>query len=204
MKLVLATKNKGKIREIKRILSQKGLEVEVLGLDSFPDIGKIDEPYETFEQNSLHKARFVAQKTNLLTLADDSGIEVDALGGKPGVYSARYSGENTTDEKNIEKLLKEMAGVPYEKRGAQFRCVMVLYSPNGDYVVVNGIWRGKITFEPQGSGGFGYDPIFFDETVGMTAASMDIDTKNRLSHRGKALKKLSSILPHFLEMVDNR
>ncbi len=203
MKLVLATKNKGKIKEIRKILSQKRLDVEVLGLDSFPELRDIDEPYETFEQNSLHKARFVAQKTGLLALADDSGIEVDALQGRPGVYSARYAGENATDEENIGRLLQELKNIPYEKRGAQFRCVMVLYAPTHDYVVVNGIWRGRIIFKPEGKNGFGYDPIFFDETLGMTAASMDMETKNRVSHRGKALKKLSYLLPHFLNMLKN-
>lgn len=202
MKLVIATKNKGKIKEIKRILEQKKIDIEVLGLDNFPEIDKIEEPYDTFEQNALAKAKYVAEKTKFITLSDDSGLEVDALGGRPGVHSARYAGDDATDEENIKKLLKEMEHIKEdEKRGAQFRCVMVLYSPLGDYVVVNGVWRGRITKIPMGDMGFGYDPVFFDEKLGKTAASMDLDTKNNISHRGEALKKLTQILPSFLNML---
>ncbi len=199
--LVVATRNKGKLKEIKQMLHKRGLEIEVRGLEEFPSIGEVPEPGETFEENAIFKARFVAQRLGRIVLSDDSGLEVDALNGRPGVYSARFSGEGATDERNNAKLLEMLRSVPPHKRGAQFRCVMVLYSPEGDYVLTQGIWRGRIATEPSGDGGFGYDPIFIDEEKGMTAASMDMETKNRRSHRGRALLKISTLMENFFAMV---
>ncbi len=161
MKLVLATKNKGKIKEIEDIILKKDLGIELLSLRDFPEIGDIPEPEQTFEGNALYKARYVCEKTGYAALSDDSGLEVDALSGRPGVYSARFAGEGATDEEKNKKLLGLMKDIPFDRRGAQFRCVMVLYAKTGDYVVTQGIWRGKIAFQPEGDQGFGYDPIFF-------------------------------------------
>ncbi len=201
VELIVATGNRGKLREIKKIVEDLGLDVEVKGLRDISFEEEVPEPGDTFEENALFKARFVANKLNSVVLADDSGLEVDALGGKPGVYSARFSGEGATDEKNNTKLLHMLKGVPLSQRGARFRCVMVLYSPTGDYVLTQGEWRGKITLEPQGENGFGYDPIFFDEELQMTAACMDMETKNSRSHRGQALAKLTQLMEGFFSIL---
>jgi len=201
MDLILATRNNGKIREIENIILKKNLNINLLSLKDFPEISHIPEPEETFEGNALYKARYVCERTGCVTLSDDSGLEVDALDGKPGVYSARFAGEGATDEENNQKLLKLMQGIPFEKRGAQFRCVMVLYAKTKDYVLTQGIWRGKIALKPQGEQGFGYDPIFFDENLGKCAAMLSIDEKNKVSHRAKALEKMSKLIKPFFEML---
>jgi len=201
MKLVIATRNQGKIREIKKILEKNRLNITLLCLEDFPAIGDIPEPGETFEENALYKAKYVSEHTGIFALSDDSGLEVDALQGKPGVYSARFAGPSATDEENNQKLLYMMKDIPLEERGAQFRCAMVLYSPTGDYILTQGIWRGKIALTPKGEGGFGYDPIFIDENLGRTAASLDTETKNNLSHRGIALRKMVKLMASFFECL---
>ena len=152
------------------------------------------EDQDSFEGNAYKKAKSVARVINEIILADDSGLEVDILNGQPGVFSARFSGENATDEKNNEKLLKMMEGVPEEKRGAQFRCVLVLMLPNGKSFKVEGICRGRIADRPYGNEGFGYDPIFIPEGYNITFGQMGKDEKNRISHRFLALKKLKEIM----------
>lgn len=201
MELVLATRNQGKIREINNIILKKNLNINVLSLEDFPDISHIPEPEETFEGNALYKAKYVCEKTGHVTLSDDSGLEVDALDGKPGVYSARFAGDKASDEENNRKLLEALKDVPFERRGAQFRCVMVLYANTKDYVLTQGIWRGKIALKPEGNQGFGYDPIFFDENLGKCAAMLSIDEKNRVSHRAKALEKISKLIKPFFEIL---
>ena len=201
MELVLATRNQGKIREIKNIILKKNLNINVLSLEDFPDISHIPEPEETFEGNALYKAKYVCEKTGHVTLSDDSGLEVDALDGRPGVYSARFAGDKASDEENNRKLLEALKDVPFERRGAQFRCVMVLYANTKDYVLTQGIWRGKIALKPEGNQGFGYDPIFFDENLGKCAAMLSIDEKNKVSHRAKALEKISKLIKPFFDML---
>ncbi len=203
MKLVIASRNKGKIKEIKKIFEAEKISITLMGLDEFPFIESVPEPADTFEGNALFKAKYVCEKTGLVVLSDDSGLEVDALNGRPGVYSARFAGEDATDEKNNKKLLELMKDIEDNKRGAQFRCVMVLYSPTGDYVLTQGIWRGKIALSPQGDRGFGYDPIFYDESLGKCAATLSSEEKNQVSHRGKALKKLIHMIVPFFKIIGN-
>lgn len=193
--IVLATRNKGKIAELSAMLESFGLEVK--GLADFPDIGEIMEDGETFHENSLKKAREVAGQTGLVAVADDSGLEVDALGGAPGVYSARYAGEDADDEANNQKLLEALGGIPDGKRSARFKCVMTACAPNGETLTAEGAWEGRITKAPKGDQGFGYDPVFFDPEAGKTAAQMDRESKNARSHRGEALRKLIAGWPEF-------
>jgi XTP/dITP diphosphohydrolase len=154
----------------------------------------IVEDGHTFLENALKKARILSEYTGKIALADDSGLEVDVLGGEPGLYSARYAGEDATDETNNRKLLAKLAEVPPEKRAATFRCVLVLYHPDGTYKSFEGLWRGRIHDKPIGSGGFGYDPVFFLPDRGMTVAQLPDAVKNRISHRGQALYQLKESL----------
>ena len=157
--VVLASHNKGKIAEFNELFKDFGLDVK--GLDQFPEIGDIPEPGETFLENAIIKAQTVANITGLVAVADDSGLVVDALDGAPGVFSARYSGEGATPEKNNIKLLKELEGIEEEKRTARFVCVMVAATPDNIRIQSRGEWEGQITFELSGEQGFGYDPLFF-------------------------------------------
>mgnify|MGYP006285067971 FL=1 len=186
--IVLATRNKGKVTELSGKLQEYGLEVK--GLDDFPEVPEIVEDGATFHENSLKKAREVAEITGLVAVADDSGLEVDALGGAPGVHSARYAGVDADDAANNGKLLRELSGVPVERRTARFKCVMTACSPQGETLVTEGAWEGRIAMQPRGEHGFGYDPLFYDPEADMTAAQMDRETKHRRSHRGKALARL--------------
>ncbi len=196
MKLVLATKNKGKIAEIKEFLSDvKGLEV--LSILDFPEdkIPPIEETGKSFEENAFIKAFTVAKATGLPALADDSGLEVDALGGKPGVRSARFGGEGITDAERNKKLLSLLENVPSKERSARFRCCMVLVvPPEFEKYVAEGVCEGYITTEPRGSHGFGYDPIFYLPKYGKTMAELTRSEKNKISHRGKALEKMKEII----------
>ncbi len=204
MDLVIATRNNGKLREIKAML--KGTRIRVLSLDDFPGCPEVVEDKETFRENALKKARAVAEYTGKIALADDSGLSVDALGGAPGVYSARFSGPGADDLKNNRKLLRMMKDVPDERRGAQFVCVMALVGRGqstgfGTEKTVKGIVRGRITREMRGPRGFGYDPLFYYSPKGMTFAQMGPEEKNRVSHRARALAKIKDIinkmqLPH--------
>ena len=191
-KIVLATGNPGKVREIRRILGELGVEVvpqTELG------VGDADETGSSFVENALIKARHASLMTGLPAIADDSGLAVDALDGRPGVYSARYSGAGATDESNIDKLLQELAGVPDEKRTAAFHCCAVYVSADDSTsLVAEGRWPGRILAERRGTGGFGYDPVFYDPDCGRTAAELGPELKNALSHRGKALTALAGML----------
>ncbi len=198
--VVLATSNKGKIAEFKELL--KEFELTVKGLDDYPEIGEIPEPGETFLENAIIKAQTVANITGLIAVADDSGLEVDALDGRPGVYSARYSGEGATPAKNNLKLLEELKGVDESKRTARFVCVMVAATPDNIRIQSRGEWNGRIAFELSGSEGFGYDPLFFDPELGCVSAEMTRETKNSRSHRGKALRSLMAQWADFQKKVN--
>ncbi len=167
----------------------RDLDIEVLSLRSYPDVPEVEEDGLTFFENALKKASEVSRHTREAVLADDSGLEVDALGGEPGIHSARYSGPAATDATNNQKLLRMLRDVPREKRGAAFRCVLVLYRPDGQSESFEGAWRGEILFEPRGTMGFGYDPLFLDEQQGLSAAELPPEIKNRISHRGRAFAK---------------
>lgn len=190
MKLVLATKNSGKVVEFRRILNELGAtNLEVSGLDAFPEIGEIDETGATFEENSLLKARTICKLTGLPALADDSGICVDALNGAPGLYSARYSGNG--DAANNEKLLAALVDVPEEKRGAYFICVAAYVRPDGFEKVAEGRFYGKIMHQVKGAGGFGYDPLFQPEGLNCSSAELSPEEKDAISHRGKAMRAIA-------------
>ncbi len=191
-KIVMASGNAGKIREIARLLEGLGIEVVAqseLGVEDAIESGT------TFAENSLIKANHATLATGLPAIADDSGLAVDVLDGAPGVYSARYSGVDATDDKNIDKLLSEMQGIGDDSRGAAFHCVATFIMP-GDALplVAKGEWRGTILETRQGSGGFGYDPVFLDPQSGMSAAELSAEQKNARSHRGKALLELVGLL----------
>lgn len=196
--IVLATRNKGKIREFASLLAPFSLAV--LGLDDFEGIADVEETGVTFAENALLKACAASRATGLVAVADDSGLEVDALGGSPGVYSARYSevpGAPATDERNLRKVLDALQGVPFEKRTARFRCCMAACTPAGEQMTAQGRWEGVLTEEPAGSNGFGYDPVFFDRELGCTAAQMEAAVKNSRSHRAKAVAALLAQWPFF-------
>lgn len=196
--IVLATRNKGKVAEFSSLLAPFGLTV--LGMDAFPDIDEVEETGTTFVENARLKAETVSRATGLVAVADDSGLEVDALDKAPGVYSARYSAtltEAATDERNIEKLLRAMRDVPMGKRGARFRCAMAACAPGGETLLAQGAWEGLIAEEASGTNGFGYDPVFFDPEYGCTAASLSKEEKNRRSHRAMAVGVLLQLWPPF-------
>lgn len=187
MELVVATGNRGKLREIRRLLAETG--IEVLGLDAFPELPEVEEDGETFEANARKKAETVARHTGRLTLADDSGLAVAALDGQPGVRSARYAGERAGDDDNNRKLLAALEGVPAECRQAAFHCAMALCRPGGECRVFHGEVAGVILTAPRGEGGFGYDPLFLVREYGKTMAELPMEVKNRISHRGQALRQ---------------
>jgi XTP/dITP diphosphohydrolase len=193
VKIVLASGNAGKLRELHAILQPLGYELisqSAFGLESPPETGT------TFLANALLKAHHAAEKTGLPALADDSGIEVDALGGRPGVYSARYAGEGATDRENLEKMLAELGSVPDERRTARYQCVIVLTRGIHDAnpLVAQGSWEGRILTVPRGAGGFGYDPIFQPAGLAVSAAELTAADKNARSHRGQALRALAAKL----------
>lgn len=200
MELLLATENEGKIREIKQML--KGLGLKILLLKDFPDLPKLNEEGATFRENAIHKAKEFSKLTGRLTLADDSGLEVEALGGKPGVYSARFAGEGASDEENNRKLLKLLGDIPLPGRKARFRCVMAVVSPQGWTKVTEGECSGLIGFKSKGKFGFGYDPLFIIPEYNRTFGQLSPYIKNKLSHRSKALKKVRKILEKMIEGVD--
>jgi len=198
-KIVLATKNEGKIREMKMALSE--LPIEILTLKDFPSLLEVEEDGKDFFTNAYKKARTIADFTGLPAIADDSGLLVDSLGGLPGARSARFAGEKATDEDNIQKLLKELEHVPDDKRGARFYCVIVYCEPGGQYVNFEGKWEGVISRDKKGKEGFGYDPVFFLPERGCTVAELAPEEKNKYSHRGQALEALKNYL--FTKMKGN-
>ncbi len=193
--VVIATRNEGKLREIRDILAPWGLRI--LSLKDFPRIPEIIEDGSTFAENAAQKAREVARRTGRMAIADDSGLVVEALQGRPGVFSSRYAGEKATDEERIQKLLAEMAGIPERKRQAAFVCTIAIATPEGKVELLEGRCPGQIAFAPRGQHGFGYDPIFSLPELGKTMAELDPEVKNRISHRARALEKLKTILPGF-------
>ena len=197
LEVIVATQNRGKVREIKKVL--KGLGFRIVSLNDFSGVPQIEEDGKSFLENALKKARFYSKYFGSLTLADDSGLEVDVLKGRPGVYSARYAGERASTRENNRKLLKEMEAVPLSKRGARFKCVLAVVSPEGKEVVVEGSCRGRIGFKEVGKKGFGYDPLFVLPSYGKTMAQLSVEKKNRISHRGKALRKLRRIIKGLME-----
>ncbi|MCK4865900.1 MAG: XTP/dITP diphosphatase [Gammaproteobacteria bacterium] len=192
-KIVLASNNKGKVREFGEMLST--INMEVLPQATF-NIEDADETGLTFVENAIIKARHASAIAGLPAIADDSGLEVDFLKGAPGIYSARYSGKGATDEKNLLKLLDALKDVPEEKRTARFQCVLVYMQHENDPtpIICQGTWEGVILTEPQGENGFGYDPIFYVPTHKCSSAQLNAEEKNKLSHRGQALKKLLAAL----------
>tara|TARA_B100001167_G_scaffold97652_1_gene59463 strand:- start:255 stop:845 length:591 start_codon:yes stop_codon:yes gene_type:complete len=196
MKIILATHNRDKEKELQNSL--QGINVEICSLFDFPEIGDIEETGTTLLENSLLKARTVFDITGIPTIADDTGLEVDFLDGAPGVYSARYAGNNVSYQDNVNKLLIELDGVPHEKRKAKFRTV-VTYIDKNDELWTEGHIDGKISESIIGDGGFGYDPIFFVPHIGKTFAELSSAEKNKISHRGIALQKLRKILINVLK-----
>ena len=196
MRVVLATANPGKQREFATLLAPRGFE---LVLQSDLGIESVEETGNTFEDNALLKARHAAERSGLPALADDSGLEVDALGGRPGVWSARYAGAGATDEQNNARLIEELAGVPDEQRTARYRCVLALVRGPRDTqpILAQGSWEGRIGQEPVGNGGFGYDPYFIPAGLNCTAAELSPARKNALSHRGAALRDLIARLGNW-------
>ena len=199
MNIVLATKNKGKVRELENLLAD--LDIHIIPMSDFPQIGEIEESGETFEENALIKAREVARMTGHMAMADDSGLAVHALDGRPGVYSARFAGPGAGDEANNRKLLEELKGVPIGKRSAAFICFMAVADPSGKSITASGSCEGIIKEIPSGDGGFGYDPLFYVENYGCTMAELAPQIKNRISHRGRAVAELKKGLPAFLDSL---
>lgn len=191
MQIVLATHNRGKMEEMSAILGH--LPVELLTLDVFPEIGDIPETGNTLKENAFIKAETVHRLTGLPALADDTGLEVDALNGAPGIYSARYAGADATFDDNCQKMLKELHDIPIEKRTARFRTV-IAFANGGEKEWVEGVAEGRIIEDKRGIGGFGYDPIFYYPPLRKTFAELDSVEKNSISHRGKALRNFSDIL----------
>lgn len=186
--IFIGTSNLGKVNDFKHILSAEGIEVK--SLHDLNEEIEIEESGATFEENAKLKAETLCQMLNQIVIADDSGLEIKALQGKPGVYSARYAGEHKNDEDNIQKVLSEMKGIPFEKREAAFVCVLAVAIPGKETLVLEGRCNGYIAQEPKGEHGFGYDPIFYVPDKGKTMAEMSPDEKNEISHRRRALNKL--------------
>ncbi|MGZ3559791.1 MAG: XTP/dITP diphosphatase [Thermodesulfobacteriota bacterium] len=195
--MIVATRNRGKTREIREAL--KGLGVRIRSLNDFSNVPEIEENGKTFVDNALKKARYYTKYFGKVTLADDSGLEVDFLKGLPGIYSARYAGEKASSQENNEKLLREMEGVPISKRGARFKCVIAVVSPDGREILAEGVCKGRIGFGEKGRKGFGYDPLFVLPNYGKTMAQLSLKEKNKISHRGKALRKIGKMIQSFLD-----
>ncbi len=191
-RIVLASNNPGKVREIGQLLAD--WHIDVLPQNNF-DVPEAEETGLTFVENAILKARNAAHHTGLSAIADDSGIEVDALNGAPGIYSARFAGAGASDNDNLKKLLHELKDVPEEKRAARFQCLMVYMRHEHDPVplIFQGTWEGRILFEPAGSGGFGYDPVFYVPEHNCASAELAPKVKNKLSHRGQALRQLLAV-----------
>jgi len=195
MQIVLASRNPHKLIEVRQLLPP---QIEVIPVSELAPNLDIPETGQTFEENAYSKARLVADFTGRLSLADDSGLQVDALNGEPGIYSARYAGPGAKDEDNNRRLLERMSGIPPERRTAQFVCVMALVEPGGKAYFTEGVLRGVIALEPHGQHGFGYDPLFIVPEYGQTFAQLGPEIKNRISHRAQAMDKLLSVIPEVV------
>lgn len=195
-KLLLATNNEGKVREYKSLL--RGIPFELVTPAEVGITTEVVEVGGSLEENARLKATVLSRESQLLALADDSGLEVDALGGEPGRLSARYAGEGASDRDRVSYLLAKLEGVPREKRTAHFKCVIAIATPDGDVELCSGECQGLIAFEPAGEGGFGYDPIFYLPEMGKTMAELSPETKNRISHRGKAAREARELLKRLI------
>ena len=189
--LFVATKNVDKIREITDVLSD--VNIHIYSINEYPDLPDVIENQTTLEGNALKKASEFSRACGTPALADDTGLEVDALNGAPGIYSSRYAGDNATYDQNVDKLIKELKNVPKEKRTARFRTVIALVGP-GFTKTVEGVCEGMILTHRRGRGGFGYDPVFYIPETGQTFAQMPLSEKNKISHRGKALQNMKKVL----------
>ena len=195
-RLLIATRNPGKLREYEQLLA--GLPLSLTYLDREGITHEVEEMGETFTENAVRKAQEYARLSGFLTLADDSGLEVDALGGEPGVHSARYAGQEADDKDRYQLLLQRMQGIPWEERGARFRCVIAVAEPEGETHTAEGTCEGVIAFAPQGDYGFGYDPIFYLPEHDKTMAQLPPEFKNRISHRARAAQEIRDILEGIL------
>lgn len=200
--VIIATKNKGKAKEFEKMFSTFHIKVKTL-LD-FPEAIDVEETGSTFEENAILKAETISQQYNIMTIADDSGLVIDALDGRPGIYSARYAGEEKNDEANIDKVLAEMIDIPNDDRSAKFYCALAIAIPGKEAITVSGTCEGEILRERKGNNGFGYDPIFFIKDKGQTMAELPSEEKNRISHRAKAVDKLPSILQNLFFLGDQK
>jgi XTP/dITP diphosphohydrolase len=197
MKIVFASGNEGKVKEIKEML--EGMGIELVSLKDYDGVPEIVEDGKSFLENALKKAKIISAFTGETVLADDSGLQVDVLGGEPGIYSARYAGQKATDDDNINLLLAKLKGVSQEKRTASFRCALVLYKTDGTYDSFESRWNGLIIDDRRGSNGFGYDPVFLDPEMKKTAAELPPEIKNSVSHRGQAFARLKRKLEEKLK-----
>ena len=196
--VVMASRNEHKIDEMRRILDAAGLNLELVGLKEFPDLPDVDETGSTFAANALLKAREICAFTGLPAIADDSGLCVDALGGMPGIFSARWAGTHGNDLANLQLLLAQISHVVPDRRTASFRCAAAIVMPSGAEEVVEGIMAGRLIDTPRGTNGFGYDPIFIAEGYSITTAEMDSASKDAISHRGRAIAALAPTLAQLL------
>ncbi len=196
IELIIATTNAGKLREIRELL--KDLDVEITSLSDYPDAPKVEEDGKNFAQNALKKAATIALYTKKLTLGEDSGLEVKALGNRPGIYSARFAGNGATDKKNNAKLLRELRGVPLKKRQARYRCFAALVDGRRVIDVVSGSCAGVIALKGKGKNGFGYDPLFLIPRYNKTFGELDPAVKAQISHRARALRKVKNVLKKYL------
>ena len=199
--LVVATRNKKKLREIRELLAD--LDFNVLSVEDFAGVPEIQEDGNTFEENAKKKATQTARIVKRLTLADDSGLEIDYLGGSPGIHSARFAGENATDEDRNRKILDLLKSVPKQERKARFQCAIAIARPDGGVEVVVGTCEGEIALKPRGSAGFGYDPIFIVPEYGKTYAELGQEKKNQISHRAIALKKAKERLRKYQDKTSS-
>jgi XTP/dITP diphosphohydrolase len=198
-KVLIASRNAGKIEEYRQLLSDLPLVIVSLIDHDFSDISDVEETGQTFRENALIKARAAARAAGVIALADDSGLEVDYLQGAPGVYSSRYAGHGNDDQANNKKLLQALEGVPLQQRAGRFRCVIALVTPLGKEFFSEGVFEGKIAFQPSGTKGFGYDPLFLIPSLGKTFAELGPEVKNRISHRAQAIRGMRDVLAHLLE-----
>ena len=205
MKIIIATHNIGKFQEMNFLFEEfipKNYNINLLSLNKYPEIPEVVEDGDTFQANAEKKALFTANYTGEMVIADDSGLVVDALNGEPGIFSSRYSGENATDEQNIEKLLENLKNVPEELRTAHFTCVISIAMPNNILGSFKGICNGIIGANSRGSNGFGYDPLFIRTDIGKTFAELPHDVKNRISHRARAFEKAASLIEKNIKLIE--